>query len=210
MLLKVAILPLVFWFSGCQLFSGPESEVKTTTATYLPYKQPNRDSGYPKMLSLRLQKDGSFFEMEGVSNYGWGKRFKVKVTSTHNSHWNHTSSSEEYLEGVDDLDKPFRLYSISAPYFGPDRRSFIDKKAFECATEDVCTRLDTLLATTERFDMLMSFGKTSESPLVLDAIESPTCVSTMDCRAKDECCAVDGKNVCVVFEECPAEKRVKR
>ncbi len=201
---------LALFLSGCRLFSEPDREVETFTETYLPYKQPSRDAGYPKMLSLRAQKDGTYFEMQGMDTYGWGQRFTVKVTSSHNSYWNHTSRSVEYLSGVDELNESFRLFSISAPYFGADKRSFIDKKSFICASDEVCGRLDDLLGKNQRFDMVMSFGKTAEAPLVLDAVESPTCYTTMDCHARDECCSVGEKNVCVVFEECPADKRVDR
>lgn len=182
--------------------------------TYLPFQQPNRDPSYPKFQTLRVEDDGTYFEIDARSmphpyENDWGRRKRVIIKSRDNAYWGHTSQSvNEVLEDVEDVNGQFRIHGISAPYFREDRRSFIDEKAFGCSAEEVCASLDEAIRSGDRFDLVMTFGPTFDAPLVLLSVESPTCQSTMDCTIREECCHVDGANICVEHMTCPKEQQV--
>lgn len=204
-------LPFLF---GCMGLCKPSEPPTVHEETYLPYKQPNRDRSYPVMVTLRDDGD-HYWELprhETTDDTGqpfqWGKRYRVEITSRYNSYTQHSSRSvTAVLDATPELEGTFRLYSISKPYFGEDARSFIDGKAMECVSDEVCAALDEAVASDERFDMVMRFGESVDAPLVVESVEEPTCYGAMDCRARESCCDRGDANRCVVFEECTDENR---
>ena len=159
-------------------------------------------------MSIVRDDGGRYFEMNRRSPYAWGQRHTVQVTATYNRVSQFTDRRTKHLHSEDDLDGQFRLHGISSPYFGEDRRSFIDGKTFHCPQE-VCNLLDTRLRGRAKFDMLMSFGTTSTAPLNLEAVQTASCYNYLDCTVRQECCDRGGEfGVCEAFEACPKDLRM--
>lgn len=213
---RLQILLLVF-LPGCFCgLCGEPREPSVFQEEYLPFKAPNRDSSRPAMVTLRDDGDGFYWEMlpsmaRGFrgKEFEWGKRYKVEVTSTYNvfsQFWDRSITA--LLEQNEAIDGHFRLHSISKPYFGEDRRSFLDGKPFECISEGVCAQLDSAVQGEKRFDIVMGFGESASAPLVLKSVESPTCYNVLDCTIRQECCDQGDAFVCVADDACPAPKIV--
>lgn len=201
---------------GCGLpgFEAQEPPV-VREQVYLAYKQPNRDANYPTFQTLLADSDGSYFEIDARGlpypyRHDWGRTKRVLVQSRRNAYTGYTDSSvTEVLEDVEAIAGSVRIYGISAPYFGEDSRSFIDGKALSCGSEALCAALDEALGGPEKFDLVLGFGASWRDPLVVQAVEAPTCYGTMDCRSGQACCAQGESHVCLQQMTCAAGEQVE-
>lgn len=204
---------IVLLASGCwRPLCQPDEPPTYHEETHLAFRQPNRDPSFPKFQTVRLEDDGTYYEIDSRSmphphQNVWGRRKRV-VVETRYMGFSTPQTIEKVLEDVEDIKGEFRIHGISAPYFRKDRRTFIDEKPLECISEEVCTILDEAINNGKKFDLLMRFGATFDAPLILTSVEPPTCQSTMDCSIREECCHVENTNVCVEDMTCPTENRV--
>lgn len=211
-----AILALILLSPACGThMCQPEEPPTYSEITYLHYMQPNRDASYPSFKVLMVSDDGTYVEDDALGlpypyTHQWGKALKLLVLSRYNATWRHTSHSvDKVIWEKEVLEGPVRLHGISEPYFAPDGRSFIDTKALQCKTPEVCSALDKAIQGGDKFDLVFEFGPSAEAPLQVVGIEAPTCYSSLDCGIREECCQVDEVAVCVDDLACPEGQRVR-
>jgi hypothetical protein len=211
-----AVLALILLAPACGTqLCQPEEPPTYSEITYLHYMQPNRDASYPSFKVLMVSDDGTYVEDDEIGlpyphQHQWGKALKILIQSRYNATWRHTSHSvEKVIWEKEVLQGPVRLHGISAPYFGADRRSFIDEKKLDCGAPEVCAQLDDAIQSGDKFDLVFEFGPSADAPLQVVGIEAPTCYSTLDCGIREECCQVDEAAVCVEDLACPEGQRIR-
>lgn len=167
--LLCALLATACWGKG-----GGQAEA--FEQTFLPVRQPNDDPASPRMMAQLDRGDGTLQPVRPEMTLPpaqqdrlmWGRRYVVRGTTVYNPTWNTTSRVvEEVLTETVEVQEPFVVRGLSAPYFGPDGRSLVDGKRLVCADEGVCAALDAAIAEGKTFDLSMRFGSAPEDDLVV-------------------------------------------
>ncbi len=188
--MKYLLISLIILLPACWGKGGGKTEVYEETV--LPYRQPETDDrrdpqkNGPKMMHVirRGGLDGLVFpsvtklpatpEHPEPRELEWGKEYTLRISLTRNPTWGtSTRLVDALLKETDAAGGIFRLHSMSAPFFGADKRSFVDGKAFTCGAK-ACDALDRALAKPESFDLLMQFGTPSSGPLIVTGLAEPT------------------------------------
>jgi len=185
-------MSLIFGLPACWGKGGGKLEIyEETVLAYrqpevLAYPEPERKG--PKLMHVIRGADGSVHrtfpdvtklpttpEHPEPRELEWGKEYTLRIHFLRNPTW---GTTDRYVDGlVKETDvggAAFRLHSMSALFFGEDKRSFIDGKAFVCESSAVCDALDEALKKDDAFDLRMRFGKTSSDALVVTDLDAPT------------------------------------
>ncbi len=175
--------------------------------TFLSHRDCGRDASYPSLTLLTPDDEDpsgaptEWWTLLGSSDIRWGRRSTVRLRYDRNNVTQHTSVTvDTVLEEVETPGLEFRMRACGATFLEPSGRALMDGKAFDCAP-NVCAALDARIAAGqhERFDLVFRFSSDVDGPLQLLAVEDRTCDDSLDCPARDRCCA---PGVCKPFQEC--------
>jgi hypothetical protein len=183
----IVCLPACWGQGGGKLEVYEETVLAYRQPDVLDYPKPERQG--PKMMHVIRGDDGSVHrtfpdvtklpttpEHPERRELEWGKEYTLRIHFIRNPTW---GTTDRYVNGLVKETEVggtvFRLHSMSAPFFGDDKRSFVDGKAIVCETDKVCALLDEALKKPDAFDLLMRFGKSSSEALVVtDLVEATT------------------------------------